>query len=51
MVRSQVRVEVRYEVTTQETSRIDHTEIYSNCIRNKPKRPVSEKVYDQVNWL
>ena len=41
MVRNQVRVRVRYEVTTRETSRVDHIQTHSNCIENKPKRPVT----------
>ena len=43
MVRKQVRVEVRYGITTKETSRIDHTETYSNYMGNKPQRPVTVK--------
>ena len=34
MVRNQVRIQVRYEVMTRETSWVDRTE-------NQPKRPVS----------
>ena len=51
MVRNQVRVQVRYEVMTCETSQTDHTEIHGNYIGNKPRRPVQRKAYDQVNWL
>ena len=43
MVTNQVRVQVRHEITTRETSQIDRIEIYSNYIRNKPQRPVSAK--------
>ena len=43
MVRNQVRVQVRYGITTRETSWTDCTEMYSNYIKNKPKRPVSAK--------
>ena len=35
MVGNQVRVQVRYKITTWETSRTDHTKIYSNYIGNK----------------
>ena len=41
MVRNQVRVQVRYEVMTQETSWVDRTQRHSNNIRSKPKRPAS----------
>ena len=41
MVRDQVRVQVRYAVTIRQTNRVD--QIYSNYIRNKPKRPVPVK--------
>ena len=41
MVRNQVRVRVRYKVKTQETSRVDRIQTHSNCIENKPKRPVT----------
>ena len=43
MVRHQVRVQVRYGVMTKVTSRIDHTEIHSNYIGNKPQKPVTVK--------
>ena len=41
MVRNQVKVQVRYEVMTQETRWVDHTQTHSNYIRSKPIRPVS----------
>ena len=40
MVRNQVRIQAKYETTTRQ---LDHTETYSNYIRNKPKRPVLAK--------
>ena len=43
MVRKQVRVEVRYGITTKETSWIDRTKTYSNYMGNKPQRPVTAK--------
>ena len=43
MVRNQVRVQVRYEVTTCRTSQTDHTKSHSNYIKNKPKRPITAK--------
>ena len=45
MVRHKVRVQVRYGVTTEETSQIDRTKIHSNYIGNKPERPVTVKTH------
>ena len=51
MVRNQVRVQVRYEITVREVSRIDRTETNGTYIRNKPKGQFQQKAYDQINWL
>ena len=51
MVRKWVRTEIRYRVTTKETSRVDHTETYSNYIGNKRKSQLQRKHDDQANWL
>ena len=44
MVRNQVRVQVRYEITTQKTSWTDRIKIHSNYIENDPQRPVTAKI-------
>ena len=43
MVRHQVRVQVRYEVTIRKTSWTANTKIHSNFIGNRPRRPVTVK--------
>ena len=44
MVRNQVRVQVRYSTMTYETSRTDHTEIYSNYIGKYATNTSSAKI-------